>query len=110
MTHEQLDPPFDPCPKPKTHTPTHDSFDPRRPTKREQRIENKGRPSDHIGRMTIGPPLPNQNHRRITSIGREKRERKEERTEFGERVVRIKTFFYSNRESNGSGKNEEKEV
>ena len=35
--------------------------DPRtiRPTKREQRTENRGRPSDHIEPMTIGPPLLN---------------------------------------------------
>ena len=55
--------------------------DPRtiRPMKREQRTENRGRPSDHIGPMTIKPPLLNQNYRRITSIGREKRELKTER-------------------------------
>ena len=34
---------FDPCFKLKTHTPTHDSFDPRRFMKREHRIENRGR-------------------------------------------------------------------
>ena len=85
---------------------------------KEQRTENREqretiRPHQtHDYRTTIAEPetSSNQNHRRITSIGREKRERKEERTEFGERVVRIKNFFYSNRESNGSGKNEEKEV
>ena len=45
--------------------------------------------------MTIGPPLLNQNHRRTRTIAgsHPSRERKEERTEFGERVVRIKTVF-----------------
>ena len=62
-----------------------------------ERIENKGRPSEHIGPMTIGPPLPNQNHLRISSIGREKREgreEREERIENGESCKNKKLFFF----------------
>ena len=47
--------------------------------------------------MTIRPPLPNQNHRRISFIGREKREGREEREkriENGEGVVRINFFIF----------------
>ena len=73
--------------------------DPRtiRPTKREQRTVNRGRPLDHIGPMTIRPPLPNQNHRRISFIGREKREgieEREEKIENREGVVRINIYIY----------------
>ena len=72
-------------------TQTHEE----RTKNREQRErrENRGRPSDHngpldhIGPMTIGPPLPNQNHHRTKTIAgshplgerREKGERKEKR-------------------------------
>ena len=54
LTHEQsdprFDPPFDPRSKPKTHTPTQDSFNPRRPMKREQRIKNR----DGFGAVSWG--------------------------------------------------------
>ena len=61
------------------------------------RASDHNGPSDHIGPMTIGPPLSDQNHRWITSIRREKREMREERqerTEKREEFVRIKKYFF----------------
>ena len=112
MTHEQSDPPFDPRSRLLRSTPqTKNSHsDPRllRSTQtHEERTKNREqretiRPHrTHDYRTTIAEPEPepssDQNHRRISFIGREKREGREEREkriENGEGVVRINFFIF----------------